>query len=499
MPLNPATNSFSRVFLIEGRARPDHEPDYQSCVAAGAVEQNFGDVTDIECPDPNQYGGFIKIGEIRGAEERASMPLNGQYAADVASEMLRLARKKCAVDVHVHFGACSNPNDFKTFTKAIVLEDAILTNYSTEDLGTLSSDNQDAVGEATDISASAVYEILTVSVVQRADDLTLNEIMDVTVYDTRSCGGDCQDDSDGCQRIYAVSTPLVGSPGTAPDIIYSITGGSTWVSEEIDTLAEDEVPTGVAGLGSYIVVISNIAGSVSYAEKDDFDGTTTPEWTEVTTGVETGGEPNAIHSVGTTAFVVGDGGYIYSTSDPTGGLTVLDAGVATSENLTDVHALDDKIAVAVGANGAVVYTTDGSTWAEADDSPDTGDLNAVLVLTKDTWLVGAADGNLYYTVNGGVSWSSKSFSGSGSGEVTALAWSPAGVLWMGHQTSGTAGRLLRSYDGGYSWTVLPEGVGSIPSNDKINAIATCSNDPNIAIAGGLADDASEGILLLAQN
>lgn len=498
MALKPATNAFSRVFIIEGGPRPDHEPSYQSCVAAGSVEQNFGDVTDIECPDPNEYGKFIKIGQIRGAEERATMPLNGIYAADVISELLRLARKGCEVTVHVHFGQCTTPSDFNTFTKAIVLEDAILTGYSAEDLGALSSDSQDQVGESSDVSASALYEVVPVSVTQRASDLTLNEIVDVVVYDTRICGGDCQDDSDGCQRIFAVATPLVGSPGTNPDIIYAINGGSVWYANEITTLDVSEAPTGVDGLGGYIVVTSNDAGSISYADRDDFDGVTTPTWTEITTGFDVSGAPNAIYSVGTVAFIVGDGGYIYSTQDPTSGVTELDGGVATSEDLNDVHALDDKVAVAVGANGAVVYTTDGETWAAASASPVAATLNAVLVMSKDVWLVGAANGTLYYTVNGGVSWSTKSFPGSGTGSVTALAGMPAGGVLLAHQTAATVGRLLRSYAGANSFKVLPEGVGSIPANDVLNAIATCDSDANFFVAGGLADDAAAGVLLQGQ-
>lgn len=498
MPLNPVVNSFSRVFLIEGQARPDHAPSYQSCMAAGAVEQNFGDVTDIECPDPNEYGKFQKIGQIRGAEERATMTLNGQYASDMASELLRLARKGCSVDVHVHFGTCSNPSDFKTFNKALVLEDAILTNYSTEELGTLGSDNQAQVGESTDISARSVHEILPVSVVARASDLTTNRILDVVVYDTRICGSDCQDDSDGCQRVYAIASPTGGSPGTNPDLIYSLNGGATWQAVEITVLTTAQLPSGVSGIGSYIVVVSNDAGSISYALKSEFDGSTTPTWTEVTTGFNVSGPPNAIVSVGTVAFIVGDGGYIYSTQDPTGGVTELDAGSATSEDLNDVDALDDNFAVAVGANGAVVYTSDGTTWAEASSSPVAGVVfNAVQILSKDVWLIGAANGNLYYTINGGVSWSTKNFAGSGAGSVTALAMGPAGVLWMAHTTAAGAGRLFRSYDGGYQWSLLPEAGGSIPANDGIDAIATCENDANFAIAGGLASNGTAGILLKA--
>ena len=43
----PAKNAFSRVFLIKRRARGDHDPVFQSCLIAGAVEQAFGDFVTV--------------------------------------------------------------------------------------------------------------------------------------------------------------------------------------------------------------------------------------------------------------------------------------------------------------------------------------------------------------------------------------------------------------------------------------------------------------------
>lgn len=497
MAFDPALNSFSRVFIIEGGARPDRKPDFQSCMIAGALSQSFGDITDIECPDPNEYGKFIVVGQFSSGEERVTLPLNGRFAADLRSELARLAKKKCDVDLHVHFGGSGDqPNNFLQFKKSIVVTKARLTSYGTEDLGTLTDDNQNSVGENAETSGEAFYEQLPVTVVERASDLTLNQVIDGTSCDTPNCG---DDDSDGCQKFFFVASPSSGSPGTNPDLIYSLDGGSTWQSNEVNSIAPTEEPTGIACVGSYLVVVSNDSASLHYVSRDEVDGIQTPSFTEVSTGFVVGGEPNAISSSGTRGFIVGDGGYVYILDDVASGVTAVDEGAATSSVLNAVYALDESNAVAVGVGGAVIYTDDGETWSAASATPTAQDLNTVLMLSENVWLAGAADGSLYYTVNGGLSWTEKGFPGSGSGEVTALAMSPSGVLWMGHQTTGTAGRLLRSYDGGYSWLVLPESVGSIPANDKINAIATCDFDPNVAIAGGVADDSTSGILLLAKD
>ena len=164
----PARNAYSRVFLIERRARGDRAPAYHSSLIAGAVEQSFGDIEKIEVPNPDKYGEFDEIGEIRGGEERATTSLSGRYAADLASELLRLAKIKCASDLQIHFGACQNPSDFNNFSKAIVLENVQLTSVSTDELGTLESGDQAAVNESAEISASKWYEILPLKFTERA-------------------------------------------------------------------------------------------------------------------------------------------------------------------------------------------------------------------------------------------------------------------------------------------------------------------------------------------
>jgi len=54
---------------------------------------------------------------------------------------------------------------------------------------------------------------------------------------------------------------------------------------------------------------------------------------------------------------------------------------------------------------------------------------------------------------------------------------------------------LRTIDGGYSWYVMPEGAGTIPTNAGVTALAVCE-DPNVLFATGAAS-AGDGILLKA--
>jgi hypothetical protein len=67
---------------------------------------------------------------------------------------------------------------------------------------------------------------------------------------------------------------------------------------------------------------------------------------------------------------------------------------------------------------------------------------------------------------------------------------------MTHNTAAVTpvGRILRTINGGFSWYVAPEGTGTIPTNQKLNAVAVCP-DPNKVFAGGATSVAGDGILI----
>jgi len=498
---NPAVTGNSRVFLIDGRARADHRPAYQSSVKAGSPSQDFGDVTKIEVPSSSEFGKFIEVGQIRGATDRVTITLTGRYALDIKSELLKFARGGCALDLHINFGACTNPSDYNTFQKKVVIENAFLTNWSTEDMGALGSDERAKVDESVDVSGRDIYELKPVNWAERGGDVVTNELVDSAICDTASCG-DCQDESDGCQKFFAISLAAGGSPSTPADVVFSIDGGSTFLAHDIDSMGVGDDPDEVDCVGSYLIVVSEDSGGLHYALLSEFDGTTDPDFTAVTTGVVSGGEPRAIGADPTNniAFVAGAGGYIYSLTDPTAGLTVLDAGVSHTDQYNAVDTFNEDFAVAVGNSGIIAKTENGSTWTSVSTPVGVGvNINTIAIKNKDEWWIGTDTGHLYYTLDGGTTWTEKAFSGSGSGIIWHVEIANDTVMYMAHETSANSGRILRSTNGGYDWAVMPEGVGSLPLNDRVNAVAACSNNPDIVFGVGLADDASDGFIIVGSD
>lgn len=493
----PATTGLSRLFLIASRAGPENEVEYFSCYRAQAVSQDFGEVTDIECPHPTRPGAFTKVGSFQTGEGRATVSLEGRFAIDLRSRLMRLAKTGCPVDVQVHFGDCEDLSDHNAFKKILYLQDAKISAYNSDDLGSLSSGDTAAVNENVDISATEVFDVIPNAWAERGGNLVTTEALDAAICDDISCG-ECGDPSEGCNKVFVITKKAGGSPGTPADVVYSLDGGITWFAHDIDSLLATDDPDEVDCLKGYLVIVSEDSGSAHYANLDEFDDHgTDPDFTEVLTGFEVGGEPTCIKALNTAAFIGGAGGRIYKMTNPPDGVTVLEDGSLTPSTLLSIDALNEKLIVAVGADGIILYSNDGATFAALMTSPvGVGvDLLAVALKSKDEWWVGSDAGNLYYSLDAGAHWHIKPFPGSGVGDVRSIDIQNESIMHIGvRYTAPDAGRVLTSYNGGYDWEIMPLGAALMPASTHINAVVGCPADPELVVAVGLRSG-TDGIIL----
>lgn len=493
---NLQKSSQTRLFLIEDRAGPGNAPDYQALGRALGLSWPQGDITPIRAPDPDRYGKFVTIDKTRGQQGLPTISLESRMTRDL-SDLLALVRKGCAFDIQLHAGVCEDPRDFNQgWEKVYVLEDAVATSYDTSEFGALDSDQDTPVNETVPLSGSDWYEVKRLRSAELAAAEIVQKIVDVIICDSQQCG-ECGLPSNGCEKIFAVTLSAGGSPGLPAEVIYSSDAGATIGSTNISSMPANEDPDALACVGSNLVVISEDGVSLHYADLADIlNGVET--WSEVTTGFVSAKGPLAIFSLGRTlTWIVGEGGYIYFSEDVTSGVEVQSAGSVTTNDLKAIHGVDEDNLVAVGASNTVLYTRDGGALWSSVTGPNPGvALNAVVMKSQNEWIVGANDGTLWYTRDGGVNWTSKSFPGSGAGVIRDIQFATGAVGYMAHDTAAPAGRILRTIDGGFSWYVLPEEAGlSIAANDQIAALAACSENPNLVFGGGLADNASDGILL----
>jgi hypothetical protein len=492
-----AKTDLSRVFIQEGGARADVDPIFLACGKAGALAQALGDVSPIFCPDPARFGEFVEKGFIQAQADRATMQVLDRYPLDVLSDLLRIAKKRCENTVHVNFGTCTDPTDINSFKKTLILEGSIPTNFALDELGALEGGEVAPINETLDFSLKSFYEFGNMSYGARAESIITNEVVDVVLCDSPACGS-CDDESDGCEKVYAITLAAGGSPGTPPDVVFSLQKGNagTWLAHDIDTLGAAENPDAVDCVGTYLVVVSGDSNSLHYVLLTELKAGTDPAFTEVTTGFVAGGEPRDIYSLGQFAYIVGDSGYVYYTSDPTGGVSVLDAGTVTATNFAAVHALSESFAIAVGDSAGIVVIENKSSVRVITPPVGVGvSFNTVLAKTTKEWFVGGDDGNLYWTKNGGDDWSTIAFTGSGAGVIYDIVMATNSVLYMSHSTAAPLARVLESRDGGKSWIVAQRLAGSIPVADRLNRLAACPEDANWLVGVGLADNASDGKII----
>ena len=376
-----------------------------------------------------------------------------------------------------------------------MLEAADISNWSTNELGALEQGQDALVNETIDMNGFDMFEIKRLGFSTLAAAEVVQEVFDIVICDAISCGV-CGIPSTGCQTFFAIQTAAGGSPGLPAELVFSQDGGSTIGETNIGSLGPTEEPDALACVGTYVVVVSEDSCSIHYAlSADILDGTET--WIENAGGLTCpAGAPRDIFSAGAAnTWVVGAGGYIYFYSDITADAVIQDAGNATVQSLNAIHGSDDQNLVAVGNLNAVVRTENGGeTWAAVTGPAAGVNLNAIWVRSADEWFVGTANGRLWYTRDGGTTWTEKAFPGNGAGVVRDISFATPTVGYLAHDTAAPAGRILRTIDGGSSWYVLPEGTGSIPTNQRINALASCGEDVNIVYGAGLGA-VTDGIIV----
>lgn len=485
---------YSRVWITEDRAGPANVPSLKGNARAMGPSQSLGDRTPVREPDPARYGGYRIVDAIKG--EKGLVTISIEYRAGyVRDAFLELARKGCPFDIQLHYGQCEDPTDFSDFQKATIYEGADISNWAQGEQGAFEQGSEAIVTGTIDTNSLDFYEVFPMVISEIAAAEVVQEIVAVTICDSKQCGA-CGIASDGCQAFLAVSKSHGGSPGSNATIVYSTDGGATLGVTHIDTLLSSEDPSAATCVGTNYVVLSNEGIALHYAPLATIF-TNLDTWTKVTTGFIAAGKPNAIFSLGAAfTWIAADAGYVYFSADIPSGVTVQTNGSVSAQNLNSIHGIGANDLIA-GGNGNVVLVTEngGQTWALVVGPAVGQNIKTVWMRSKLEWFAGTGNGKLYYTRNAGTTWTEKAFPGSSSaGVVERIKFATPAVGFMSH-TQGGVGRLFRTFNGGQSWRLMPDGGGTVPDNDRINSFAVCGENVNRIYAGGLGANATDGILL----
>lgn len=498
------TNKHIRTFIQFGSARPNNAAKYagqdaQYLAVEGVKLIELGGVDPFWVPDPRRLGSYKLVGRkltppklseatIKLLEKHGSIPM-------------QLQKIGCQFNLYQPTGQCKDLSDFLggwtdyvlVYSGAVVRE---------KDLGKRTAwDADDMVEDSLSVTLADIYPVGSLGFGEKAAAQVDREVVDI-VYGARPQCGECGPVDDGTGRLYAVTKSSgAGSPGLPAELQYSVDGGVTWVDAAITGIGATADPTAIEVVGNYVVISVNTELAYYYAEINQLTGVP-GSFTKITTGFVAAKGPNDIYVASPReVFFAGDGGYIYKSTDITAGVSVIDAGVATTQNLSRIHGFNE-IVVAAGAAGAIVKSINrGVTFGATTTTPTAATIQALAVLDAYRFWVGTATGRAYYTLNGGESWSEFNFSGQGNGNVYDIVFYNDEVGYISHSTSTPTARIFSTWDGGNTFTRSAPRIRNLPTFTKASRLAVPRDADagvavnNLAIAG-ISGGGTDGIVLL---
>lgn len=500
------TYRHKRNYIQFGGARPQNGVLYagqgaQYMVIEGVGVPELGGVDPIWVPDPRQQGKYRLAGRkyMPPGLPKAQLTLLERHG----SIPRQLQRIGCQFNLYELTGACNDLSDFTNgWTDYILIYSGALV--TEKDYGTRSVyDSDSQVEDKMNLVLADIYPVGALGFGEQAAAQVDREVTDIAYGSKVQCG-DCGVPDDGTARLYACTKSSgAGSPGLPARIAYSLDGGVTWADSDISGLTGTYDFAAIEVIGNNVVVVSPSDHGYWYAPLNinGVPGT----WTLVTSGFVANKDPRDIISTSPReVYFCGDGGYIYKSTDITAGVTVLNAGVATSQNLLRIKAANETI-VAVGKNSTCVKSVNrGQTFALTTVAPSLVlvDCQAVEVLDSLRFWVGTATGRLVYTTDGGESWVQVNFSGAGAGQVYDVVFASNEVGYFSHSTATPTARIFTTYNGGADWAMTPcSRILNMPTYNRANRIAVpVAADVtlavnNVAIAG-LSGGGTDGIILV---
>lgn len=493
--LQALKSTSTRVWYVEGGVHPSRPPKYLANGKFGDdPSKSIGEETRITTPSPTKFGADDTLGTMQGEEERATFGI-AVRSTKQASILQGWKNKRCRVDFFALMGECGNPQDFtEGGEKWEYFPDGKISSFSFENFGAFGKDEQNPLNEMVDCTSEDFWEFLYMRQDQIGSSVTIREIYTVDV----DPGDDCDDCPEIGEKVFLTMAGASATPGSVPTLLYSEDKGVTWSSDLISALFSNENIVDGHVVGGILVLLSNTANALIWTRISEiYEGVNT--WQRVVAGFVVGKQPNAFAFADVNhAWIVGNGGYVYFSDDIKSGVSVQDAGIATTQHLRSVHAHSAVSALAVGDANAVIYTSNGgSTW-EAVTGPAVGvNLGACWMWNDETWLVGegsGGNGKLWMTSNSGVSWSQIGLPATYL-RIDKIKFVSEAEGYISARGGGQS-YILRSITAGNKWVVLPSGKQGVAlDNSYLSDIAVTTKFGNLVYAAGLADNGTAGIAL----
>lgn len=454
-----------------------------TCVDLDAIPNpRVGGIDLIQCRDRSGKG-YVTVGKKYSPPGTIEVTLT-ELLDSVASW---LEKVKCPFTLYALDRTCGDAGVFKNWVRGAAVDGMEVVNDTLNQIAHHVDDNESMheyslVG----VPPRVDFHQVVVSRETTAETLALNTL---ALAGNLFCDDDCGHFTLPCDRIIAGADPAAGTA----NVQISADAGNTWAPAAVDPFAAALTILGSAyfeisaGVNRMLVVRGTLAATPLAAAYSDDGGAT---WTLVTIGstvTEAATGPKSLFALDQDHVWIGtDKGNVYFSSDGGQSFTVQGSAIVAdaAAQINAIHFADANVGFAVCAGDVIIYTLDGGDhWAATTDNTGTGDdLYAVYVFNRNRVIVGtdgamAGMSSLWMTFDGGASWESRSFIGSGGESVKDISFVNDLAGYLISELAGPVGSIHRTIDGGFSWQEL-----IVPTNAGLNAIMACG--PNEAFAVG---------------
>ena len=450
---------------------PNTKPAYLGCHQLGDVAEPMGDVEPITLKSPIMVNAWDTI----GAMQKGPGLVGTSIAAYRRKTRDWLEKVKCPLPIYIMHNSCGRPDGFNNWDIMWVMEETYITNRGATGLTARTADDQTKSELTFDLSAVKMLKVweLTATRVATPETDAMNDIFECVA---EQCPGDCGDAVHHGSALYGAGRPQVGSPVNTADISIIYDSGASIVFASSDPFAAAEAIASIRCF-EYSVGVTRIivargtadAGNPMEIAYSDNGGLT---WTYVNVGSTLNQYaigPQSLYIVDSfNIWLVTTGGYIYKSEDGGGSWVAKSSGSLTVQNLHGVTFYGEKYGLAFGANNTILKTIDGNVWSVVTGPAGQAavTVNTGGVLSKYRLWIGFNDGKLYYSHNGGTTWTRRQgWQGDGTGSIVRMDWYDMffGAFCWDDATG--YGWVFVTLDGGYNWRRI-----ATPTNVGLNSL-----------------------------
>lgn len=458
---------------------PNTQPVYLGCHEVGDITVPYGDISLIYCPDESGVNKFKVVNSVQAAAGAVTTDIT----SDVTDEIDSLERVFGSFTLFVHKIKKGRRDVFTQWDRSFVLLNSRLSESHLTALAARNPDDNARSEQGYSLSAEALLRPFRLTLARQSISETKSINMLVFCNDRQERTADSPA-LDSAQIGFAVADFVVAA---SANVLYT-SNGSTWAATAADPFPVSEDAISVAcfdlGRGQTRVVVADgttAAGLKARIAYSDDRGAT---WTVVSVSAANALYVPTRHSLWVTdrnnLFVGVTTGYIYKSADAGLTWTAVESGVIASGAWNAIHFIDTLVGLAGGVANQMASSVDGGLSWSAVTGPSAQSavaINVVRVLDKNRWWVGYADGKLYYTLDAGVTWTQRSFTGSGVGAVQDIRFRNELEGYLLTNNASPVGVVHMTIDGGYTWEAL-----TTPANSGLNALFV-ADEWKIFVAG----------------